>query len=60
MNGDVGASIVACQTMAATAYFMSTLNSHVKDKQVENTVWWQDRSAYWSGVARRCLIRQLE
>jgi hypothetical protein len=53
--GDIHQAAVACQMAAAIAHFMSTMNGHIKDRRQSDTVWWQDRAAHWSGVAR-CLM----
>lgn len=43
---------IACQIQAQTSYFMSTLNGHIKDKDQESTLFWQQRAAHWSLVDR--------
>ena len=52
-------AVVACQTMAATAYFMSTVNGHINDKNQKDTIWWQERSAHWSSIARRLMSSEI-
>jgi hypothetical protein len=50
---------IACQTLVEVAYYMTNVNGGVKDKDVESTVYWQERQSHWRRVGMQYLMEAM-